>query len=479
MVEGWITDTTDFNQYLEGYKQQVQTENDKLEYNFQSTLDNWTVYPLLEEKLDNANELLSKEYGGGIDFALLYGSTLNKMAAFPETILSRNHQKGEPWFAESDIDIIIGLEDPDQTKDTKMYRQEAASYIHQNFHDEDGENGEYPAPKIHPLVHRSDFLVDTFREARQNWVEKEGDDKELIRLQGQPKGDEVYKQSQRWHNFMRGFLKGIAFPEKYSSPYFHKEIADGWDIILDEEESLREDAEFDLTTENSYIGDNRPNRADMLNRNHLYGVWEMAKRENNLDVPPDPANHNQNIEEPEEKLENIRTMEAKLPTEQTALGIINSNISDKALANIVTKTLQESGGWIEGLSDDEYEAKTQEIRSVMEDNISAFEDLVVPDYLNDLHFSRHNNVEDDVSPKDVEGDFEGLIDLLHRNGGYEDGFELAMASFVVDRQIKNRYNNLEERGLELEQQMHEITLSDLIDIEENFLYGEQSELSDF
>lgn len=472
MGSDWIVKGLKFDEYLGDWRNEVQEEaEESIEYSCQGTLDSWRSYSVLGERLEEADSQLRNEYGSGIDFALVYGTTTTGLTMFPDSVLSRKHEAGDPWFDESDIDVIVGLENLSEEKDPKLYRQDAASLIYQNYRPMDIDP-KYPEAKIHPLVHKSDFLTDTFAKARNDWIE-EGGSKELIRLKGQPKDGEIYSHGQLWHNFMRGFMKGFAFPREFYSPEFHVEIEKGVDEILDQEGNLRNDIDFEVDSIASYVGDNRPNRADRLNRNYLYGKWENAKRRHRI-VHEDLIGDNAEVE---------------IPLKQAIWSIALEEIGENELSAIVDRNLKNSGQWRENLSEKEFSAKNERIKSALTSNIEVFNDLVHPEFINDIHFSRHNNVSSNMDVEQVRGDYEGIVELMFRGGsngeGYYEGFELDMASNLVNKMIKQKYDELNSLGIELTDESgeklekHEVKLNQLLEKEANAKWGSQSEITDF
>lgn len=456
MIDGWKVEDLPFQQYLEGHTDDIVGEGNSIDYDFQSTLDPWRSYSLVEKKLEETDDKLREEYGSGIDFAMIYGSTTKGFSIFSDSFLSKAHEPGDEWFDESDIDVIVGLEDADEDIDSKLYRQDAAAMIYQNCREDRDEMAEYPEPKVHPLVHKSSFLVDTLGKARENWLATGGDDKEEIRLKGQPKEDAVYEMNQKWHNLIRGFMKGVAFPEEYHNSEFYDEIEKGKDILL-EDGSLRDDVEFDVSSEASYFGSNRPNRADKLNRNHLYGLWDLAKRRNEVEF-----DHR-----------------SDRPFRQMIHHIIDREFDDRELGEMFDYKLQNASSWADDRPEEEIEQKKQVVREALESNTEILEDLMYSEFLEDEGFSQHNNVTEDLTVRGLEGDYEGLINTLYRSNGYYDNFEIRLASELVTSKIKQRYESVENEEFDIDREVHEITLGDLIEIEEEARFGRQSELEEF
>lgn len=482
---------------------------DDLKYDFQSTLDSWRTYEVAQNSVEQADEFLEEKYGGGVDFAAIYGSSVHGLTIFSDAALPRAHEPGDDWFDDSDIDMMIGLERPDDDIDEKQYRQDAASVLYEGHDDV----SEYPEVKLHPLVEFSDTFVGTLSEAREDWLKAGGDPNEKITLRAQPIGDdEVYEVDRYWHDFLRCMTEGIAFSEEFYSEDFHNEFKKGrfvitegdrfWDGSLDESDfnenedlgleefyelamlgkkgskdgyALRQDLEFESSGLDHF--ESEPDRPDRLNRNFVYGLWERAKRRSDSDYPPTHDLGFDIVEElgedhkPSEVIEQIRERKHRdlgdWPGETLAKGLMASEFTDRELAELYPGTLQSSKtAWVEDMKEENpelYEQRKQQIQDIFTENIEDVRRFFTDAIREDHEFSDH-------APGEDFQDFDEFSDAVARCFRKDIPMEFFLVSdFAIDR-IKSRYRQIESSNPDLlEKGIHEYSLEELEQLEQTEL----------
>jgi hypothetical protein len=471
---------------------------DDLDYDFQSTLDSWRTYEVAENSVEQADQFLEEKYGGGVDFAAIYGSSVHGLTIFSDAILPRSHEPGDKWFDDSDIDMMVGLERPDQDIDEKEYRRDAARILYEGHDDV----SEYPEVKVHPLVEFSDSFIGTLSEAREDWLESGGNPNEKITLRAQPTEDgEVYEIDRYWHNFLRCMSEGIAFSEDFYSGDFHNEFKKGrfvitegndfWDPAFDEDD-FGENQRFDLDefyeiTMSGKVGSKQgkvfrqdldfessglehfqsePNRPERLNRNVVYGLWERAKRNSDLEIP---SNHDLAYRMAEASEESVqadplelrrqkkRKSEGEWPGTSISKSLMEANFSDRELAELFPGNLISSKTeWVEEMKEErpeEFERRKGLIEDIFMDSIDDVERFFPQAVREDLELSSYAP-EGEIEEFD---DFSGAVSRqLRKDMPLE--FYL-IADFAIDR-IKSRYRELED-DFDLEDGIHEYSLEEL------------------
>lgn len=421
-----------------------------LEYDFQSTLDSWRSYEITKNAIEELDEELKEEYGAGVDFAAIYGSTSQGLSILSDAILPRSHEPGDKYFDDSDIDVIVGLERPEQGVDEKAYRRSAANSLYEGHDD----ISEHPESKLHPLVEMSDGLTEILSEARKDWLEDGGSPNQRISLKAQTKGDGVYKVNRYWHDLMRCMAEGTAFSEEFWNDRFYNEVMKGKEIITENGE-FRSDIDFDSSGLEHY--ESEPNRPDRLNRNFIYGLWERAKRNAEIGIPPENSYDDFN-----EKREVRRKHKGEWPGKILGHGVVEAEFDDKELASFFTEPIKTNkSDWAQELKEkdpDQYERRIEEVQNAFESHMDEIREFIPDQMKEDPKLSRHF-VEDPKSFEDI-GQFVG------RTGRKDMPLEFYIVGDFAVHRIKSKYRELDKTH-ELDKQMHEYTLEELNKIEES------------
>jgi len=420
---------------------------ENLEYDFQSTLDTWRTYEIVDNGLEELDEELKEKYDGGVDFATIYGSTSANLTIFSDAVLPRSHQPGDKWYDDSDIDLLVGLERPSKDIDEKEYRREAAEILYESHDDV----SEYPNPKLHPLVEMSDSLKQIFKEARHDWLRQGGETLEKINLKAQPNEDGVYEVSRYWQDIMRCMAEGASFSEKYQDETFYNEIREGINIITDGE-GLRQDIDFESSGLPHYEGE--PNRPDKLNRNMVYGLWERARRNSDLELPPI-----YNEQDPTKRVEERRQYQGQWPGKILAHGILNEEFADEELAEYFPGDITASKSeWVEEMSEEELENKKKKVQNAVEKHMDTINDFLPTEFFNDPDFSRRKIEQNPETFEDVEN-------FIGRTARKDMPLEPFLAAELAVEKIKSKHEVLSENK-DLDKEMYQYTLAELNEIEQ-------------